>query len=104
MAKDNSLKVITHILGWFTGFIGPLIMFLVSTDKDVKKHAKMALNWQISVIIYVIVSILLMVIIIGFFTIAAVAVMNIIFCIMAAVKASDGKLWKYPMSIPFLKV
>ncbi|MFU8796701.1 MAG: DUF4870 domain-containing protein [Dehalococcoidia bacterium] len=30
-------------------------------------------------------------------------VLDLIFCIMAAVKASRGELWKYPLSIPFLK-
>lgn len=52
MAKDNTLNIITHILGYFTNWIGPLIILLVTKEKDVKEHAKKALNWQISLIIY----------------------------------------------------
>jgi len=108
MAKANSsdqktLEVITHIIGLFTYFIGALVIMLVSEDKEVKKHAKNALNWQLSMIIYSIISIILVFIIIGILLLIAIIVLNIIFCIIAAVKASEGKLWKYPLSIQFFK-
>ncbi len=103
MAEDKSLKVLTHILGLFAGFIGPLIILLVAKEEDVKDHAKKALNWQISVIIYMVVSFILVFVVIGFFLIPAVFVIDIVFCIMAAVKANNDELWDYPLAIPFLK-
>jgi len=116
--QDNTLPVLTHILGLLTSFIGPLIVLLATEDKNSKKHAKTALNWQFSIIIYFIalvvlsiISVILTVIYIGFFLIPLVVlafialyVLDFVFCILAAVKAGEGKLWKYPFSIPFFKI
>jgi len=102
-SSDNTLSVITHLLGLFTGFIGALIVLLASNDKKNKNHARNALNWQISAWIYIIISIPLMLILIGFLTLFATILLNLIFCIIASVKASKGILWKYPLTIPFLK-
>ena len=102
--QDTTLPILAHILGLFTGFIGPLIILLVSKKKYEKDHSKHALNWQISLIIYVLVSIPLMIVLIGFALLFAVMIMNLVFCILAAVRAGDNILWKYPLAIPFLKV
>lgn len=101
--KNNTLPVLTHILGLFTGWLAPLIILLVASEEPVKNHARMALNWQISLLIYAVVSGVLVLIIVGFFLLVAVFVLNVIFCIMAAVKAGRGELWEYPLAIPFLK-
>jgi uncharacterized protein len=104
MAKkeDRTLSVLAHALTFFGGFIAPLIILLVAKDEMTRKHARNALNWQISLAIYFIISFVLLIIIIGFFLIIALAIINIIFVIIAAVKAGNGELWKYPLAIPFL--
>jgi uncharacterized protein len=101
---DNSLKIVTHLLGLFTGFIGPLIMLLVGEDKKVKEHAKSALNWQFSLMIYFFAGFVLIFILIGFIVLPILAILNVIFCIIATVKAGDNILWKYPLAIPFFKL
>ena len=101
--QDNTIKVLTHILGILTGFIGPLIIFFVTKETDVKEHAKRALNWQISLVIYSIVSIILVFVFIGFLLLFALFVLDIVFGIIAAVKANKGELWTYPLTIPFVK-
>lgn len=101
--EENSMKVLVHVLGWFTYFIGPLIFLLVTKEEKVKQHAKKALNWQISLIIYLIISFILVFVLIGFLLIFVLIIMDIIFCIMAAVKANKDELWDYPFAIPFLK-
>ena len=103
-SDTKTMSVLAHVLGLFVGFLGPLIIYLVSEDNTTKNHARYALNWQISAAIYFLVSFVLIFVIIGFFTMVAVGIVNLIFCIMAAVKASHGELWKYPLSIQFLKV
>ena len=103
-AKKNDLLFLPHLLGIFTGFLGPLIVLLVTEDKSLKNHAKAALNWQFSSLIYYIVSGILMLILIGFVLALVISILNIIFCIIAAVKASDGELWNYTLSIPFFKL
>ncbi len=44
MAKDNTLAVITHLLGLISGFIGPLIVLFITADEQAKAHSKQALN------------------------------------------------------------
>jgi len=102
--KDNSLPILTHILGLITGFLGPLIIFLATKNKETKKHAKIVLNWQFSLLIYMTISLILMLFLIGFLFTFILSIMNIVFSITGAVKASEGKLWKYPMSIKFFKI
>ena len=102
-SNQRTLETLVHVLGIFTYFIGALVVFLSSSDKEVKRHARNALNWQISAASYMIISLVLMLIIIGFFLMIAVVILNLIFCIIATVKASEGKLWEYPLSIKFVK-
>ncbi|MFP4401129.1 MAG: DUF4870 domain-containing protein [Candidatus Woesearchaeota archaeon] len=90
-------------MGLFTSFIGPLIIYVIGEDKDVKRQSANALNWQISLIIYSIISSILIFVVIGIVLLIALSIMNLVFCIMAAVKANEGEEWKYPMTIQFLK-
>src|SRR3989338_11085306 len=95
--EDTALPLLTHILGIFTGFIGALIILLVTNDEYAKKHARRALNWQLSLLIYYIISFILVLVLIGFVLIGILAILNIIFCIIAAVRASNNNLYDYPL-------
>lgn len=103
-SKDNTLPVLTHLLGLVTGFLGPLIMLLALDDEKVKNHSRLALNWHFSLMIYVFCSFILMLVLIGVLTFLILIVLNFVFCIIATIKASDGNYWKYPLAIPFFKV
>lgn len=105
MAKKNNSAIIllTHLSGLFIGFMGSLVVLLVTGDKEVKEHAKRALNWQISLMIYLLISLILTLVLIGFLFIIALSIMNVVFCIIAAVKSNEGKAWDYPITIHFLK-
>jgi uncharacterized protein len=106
--KSNTMIILTHVLGWIAGFLGPLIIYLTSENAEVKKHAKVVLNWQFSMIVYMSAAAILMFTIIliplSVITFVALFILNIVFPIIAIVKASEGKVWKYPLSIPFFKV
>lgn len=106
MAKkeDKTLLILTHILGLVVGFLAPLIILLVSDNKDVKRHSKIALNWQFSFLIYIVISFILVIVLIGFLLIPTLIILNIVFSIMAAVKASENEFWRYPLSIQFFRV
>lgn len=104
MAKqDPTLAIVTHILGIFFGFIPALVVYLVAPDKFTKDNVRPALNWQLSTIIYYIGGIILAFVLIGFLVLFAVNVLNIVFSIMAAIAASKGDTYKYPLAIPFVK-
>ena len=76
--QDTTMPVLAHILGLVTGFIGPLIILLISKKNYEKDHAKLALNWQISLVIYGIISIILVFILIGILFLVALGVLNLI--------------------------
>jgi len=101
--QDTTLGLVAHLLGLLTWFIGPLIIYLVGKDKFTKDHARNALNWQISLIIYFIIAFILVFVFIGVFLMIALAILNLVFSIIGMVKASEGKMYAYPMTIPFIK-
>jgi uncharacterized Tic20 family protein len=104
MVKKNSSELILpHLLGLFVGFLGPLITYLVSEEKLMKEHSREALNWQLSAALYSLFGVLLIIAFVGILVLIAVVICNAIFCIIAAVRASEGKLYVYPLTIPFIK-
>ncbi len=89
----------------FGSIVAPLIIWIVKKDEYdfVDFHGKEALNFQITMLIYLFVSILLMFLIIGFFLIFAVLIFDLIVTIIATVRAYDGKTYRYPLSIRFIR-
>jgi len=86
------------------GFIAPLVIWLMKRDEDpfVEYHAKEALNFQISVLIYAIASVILMIVIIGFILIFVVMVFALVMAIIAGVKAANGEFYRYPLIFRFV--
>ncbi|MHC4157559.1 MAG: DUF4870 domain-containing protein [Planctomycetota bacterium] len=99
------MAMLCHLLAIFTGFIGPLIIWLVKKDDDpfVDDQGKEALNFQITVLIAMIVSGLLIFVCIGSILMPAVWIVDLVFCIIASIKASGGQAYRYPLSIRFVK-
>jgi len=106
ISKDaRTWAMLCHLLAIFTGFIAPLVIWLMKKDEDVfiDSHGKEALNFQITVAIAMIVSWLLLFAVIGCVLMPAVCIVNIIFCILATMKANSGEPYRYPVSIRFIK-
>lgn len=99
------LSQLANVILFPVGIIVPIILWQTQKEKmpALDAHGKMVVNWMISVTIYAVISIILMIVIIGFLTILAVAVMGVVFPIIGAVKANNGELWEYPLTIKFLK-
>jgi len=98
--------MLPHLLSIFTGFIGPLIIYIVNQDKKnkyVMGNAKHALNFQISLMIYYIVSFVLVFVFIGILLLIALSIFALVFEIIATVKAYEGEIYKYPLEIPFIR-
>ena len=103
--SDEKLwATLIHIGGIFFGFIPALIGYLVLKDRGpfIRAHTATALNFQISMFIYAVVSAILIVVIVGIFLLAAVGILVIVFSIIAAVKANQGQPYTYPLSIKFV--
>lgn len=86
------------------GFIAPLVIWLMKRDEDpfVGYHAREALNFQISLIIYVIGSIVLMFVIIGFILLPVVMIYALVVMIIAGIKAANGEFYRYPLILRFV--
>ncbi|MBN5022791.1 DUF4870 domain-containing protein [Stenotrophomonas maltophilia] len=106
-ADQRTMALAAHLLGIFTGFIGALIIWLINKDDASKAfvtdQAKEALNFQITVAIAMVISIILMIVIIGGILAPIVGVINLVFCIIAAVKANNGEAYRYPFTLRLIK-
>lgn len=89
----------------FANIIAPLIIWQVKKDEHpfIDQAGKASLNFQISMTIYSLAAIPLVFVFVGIFLLIAIAVVDIVFVILAALKANSGEAYKYPLSIRFLK-
>ncbi|MGD9241154.1 MAG: DUF4870 domain-containing protein [Desulfobacterales bacterium] len=82
-------------------FLAPIIIWQLKKNESefVVDQAKEALNFQITVLIYALLSFLLVFIFIGFFLLFGLVIFSLIVVIVAGVKANDGEYYRYPMCI-----
>jgi len=89
--------------------IGPLVVWQIKKDEFgfVDEQGKEAVNFQISILLYLLVSAILWVplsfVCIGAVIPVAISIVDLIFLLIAAVKANDGEHYRYPLSIRFIK-
>ncbi|TBU92609.1 DUF4870 domain-containing protein [Phytopseudomonas dryadis] len=89
----------------FGNLIGPLIVWQIKREQDafIDEQGKEALNFQITVAIAAIVSILLMLVLIGFLLLSLVAIGAIVLSIIAGIKAGEGRSYRYPFCLRLVK-
>jgi len=99
--------MLAHLLGAFTGFIGPLLIWLLKKDSDpfVDDQGKEALNFQLTILIAMFASVVLAVVSCGFlfFLPLVPAILNLIFCILGAVEANKGVAYRYPLALRMIQ-
>jgi uncharacterized Tic20 family protein len=90
--------------GWAC-FLGPLIIWLVKKDTMpfVDDQAKEALNFNITVMIAGAICWVLVFVLIGFLLLWALAIVWIVFTIIAAIKANEGVSYRYPFALRLIK-
>ncbi|MGC9455365.1 MAG: DUF4870 domain-containing protein [Phycisphaerae bacterium] len=78
--EARTMGMLAHLLGIFTGFLGPLIIWLIKKDEQpfVDDQGKEALNWQLTLLIGYIISAALMFVCVGFFTYMAIWILAIV--------------------------
>ncbi|CDK38683.1 DUF4870 domain-containing protein [Halorubrum sp. AJ67] len=99
---DTTLAAITHLLALFTWVVGPLVVYVVSDDAFVKENARNAINWQIWLTVYSLLALALVFLFIGFLILPVLSLLDTVFVVIAAVKASEGEAWSYPLTIDLL--
>ena len=85
--------------------LGPLVLWLLKREDGafIDDQGKESLNFQISLLIYLMASLLLSLVGIGLLLLFPIAVFGFVCVIIAAVKASEGIAFRYPACIRFIK-
>jgi uncharacterized Tic20 family protein len=93
-------------------FVGPLIIWLWKREEspEIDAHGKESLNFQISMFIYTalfaLVCFVLMFVLVGFLLVPMIALFylaDVVFVIIASLKASEGQLYRYPLTLRLIK-
>lgn len=88
----------------FFSFIPSLVLYLVKKDDPyLLDQSKEALNWSITAILGFVAGSILMIILIGFLIVWAVALCNLIFCILGIIATSSGKPFRVPFALRLIK-
>jgi uncharacterized Tic20 family protein len=89
----------------FGGVIGPLVIWMSKRDEStwVNENGKAALNFQLSMLLYLVLAAPLCLILIGIPIVIILVLLRIVFIVMASIKASKGEEFKYPLAIPFIQ-
>ena len=109
--EDRTWGAIAHLGSFASTFVPlgnillPLVLMLVKRDESefIEAQAKEALNFQITLLIVAIACIPLVFILVGIFLLIGLAILDFVCCLMAALKASEGKHFRYPLNFRWIK-
>lgn len=111
--KDERTWAMVCHLVTFAGFIfpiggnilAPLIIWMIKRDEYplVDDQGKEVVNFQLSLFIYLVISGILAIILIGIPLLIALGIFDIIVTIVAAVKANEGVKYRYPLNLRLIK-
>lgn len=90
---------------WGGHILAPLIVWLMKRGEssEVDEHGKESLNFQLSMLIYNIIAGILCLVLIGFVLLPILHIVNLVLVILASLRASEGQLYRYPLTIRFLR-
>jgi uncharacterized Tic20 family protein len=119
--NDKNYSAITHLSGfsgWFIPFgniIVPVVLWIAKKHESnfIDAHGKAAVNFQLSIMLYVFLLALLFIPIailtLGLGVIAILlgiipaVILKIVLIISASIRANNGELYNYPFTIEFIK-
>jgi uncharacterized Tic20 family protein len=102
---EKALIVLCHLSGFLgVGFILPLVVYLIKKKEGgpAAVQAKEVLNFHISLLIYALCIFPLCFVFVGFVLMPVLVIGASVLAIIAAIKASDGVAYRYPLCIRFI--
>ncbi len=110
-SSERSTATIAHLVTFagylvpFSNVLGPLLVYLVQRRKSayVAEHAVEALNFQISWTVYLVCSLLLTALLVGYVFIFLLCLLDLIVTLKAALRASRGEAYRYPLTFRFVR-
>ncbi|MDT3700819.1 MAG: DUF4870 domain-containing protein [Thermincola sp.] len=109
--EERTWGMLCH-LGIFIGhfiplgnFLAPLIIWMIKKEESdfVDYHGKESLNFQISMLIYLVIAGIFAFVLIGIPFLIGLWIFSLIFVIIAGVNANEGKYYRYPLTIRLIK-
>jgi uncharacterized protein len=119
-SDQQTWRVIAHASAFvqlvgIPSVVGPLVVWLIRRDDPVvEPHARAALNFQISLLIYFMVGVAvafvaaltivgLVITVLILVGLLILVVLEMVFALLATVEASKGQLYHYPLSLNLIK-
>jgi len=101
----HASALVGFFVPWAGHILGPLIVWLArrGDSPEIDAHGKESLNFQISMLIYSLIAGVLCLVLIGFVLLGILHILNLVLVIIASIQASEGKLYRYPISIRLIK-
>ena len=98
---DKNIATVTHLGGTVFSFIPALIVWILKKDDSayIADQAKEALNFQITVLIASFIAGILIWLLIGIILLPIIWILNVVFCIIAAIASSKGEAYRYPLCL-----
>jgi hypothetical protein len=86
-------------------FLAPLVLWLLKRDVSpfLDQQGKEAINFNLTFSLLSFVCFLLTLILIGWILLWLASILWLVFILIAAVQANQGKNYHYPLSIPFIR-
>jgi uncharacterized protein len=102
---SHASALIGFFVPWAGHILGPLIVWLAKRgdSPEIDAHGKESLNFQISMLIYNLIAGVLCLVLIGFVILGILHILNLVLVIVASIQASEGKLYRYPITIRLIK-
>lgn len=104
--SDKIWSMLSHLSVLFgLSILLPLVVYLAMRRESeyVACNAREALNFHLSLLIYIVACIPLVFVIIGVPLMIIIGLGSIVLSIIAAVKASDGTCYRYPLTLRLVK-
>ena len=105
---QRNLATLSHLSGFVLFFgipsvIGPLVAWLLKRDDAyVGPHAREALNFNLSFMLYGFLAAVSILVLVGIVLLPAVLITWFVLTIAAAIKAANGEHVEYPLTIRFV--
>jgi uncharacterized protein len=108
--QERLWAMLSHLLSFvaaylFLGFVAPLVVLLVFGQRSafVRANAVESLNFNLSWLLYAIISVVLLVVGIGIFLLMGLGIAYVILIVIASIRANNGELYHYPLTIRIVR-
>lgn len=103
--KNNNWLALLHVSGLFILLVPPIIIWMWQKDKvpNIREHAMDVVNFQLSMLIYLIPSSILAMVLLGLPIVIFLGVFSTTIIIINTIKVINHQPYKYPITIKILK-